>query len=147
MAIPLRILLIEDDPIQAEYICEEIIWPVIPSADIKYCDSEYSFENELKDLVPSRWWPSHALVDQRIRYYSPQDMLKRQSEGLPSDARVINATEGGIRCIEAIEKLQPRPEIALMSVFDISKQPLGVAVLQKGDDEFGIRVIEFLKRR
>ena len=81
---PARILLIEDDPKQSEWIAEEVIWNNFPDAEILFFDSEYSFIQSLETNKIHDWKPQHAIMDLLVRYYSMDDFY--QNNGMHSDA-------------------------------------------------------------
>ncbi|MCA8994981.1 MAG: hypothetical protein KDA88_23595, partial [Planctomycetaceae bacterium] len=79
-----RVVLIEDDPNQAQWIAEDIIWKVVPAAGILFYDSEYSFLQEVDDGTVKAWDPTHAVIDLLVRYFSPHDLAAMNRAGQPT---------------------------------------------------------------
>jgi hypothetical protein len=57
MAVTQNIIFVEDDPTQAQWLAEEILWKIDPGFSIRYFDSEHSIKaaldkNEFKDWQP-----------------------------------------------------------------------------------------------
>jgi hypothetical protein len=141
MAQPRRIILVEDDPGQAEFIAKEVIWLFEPEADVKYFDSEYSLleaisHNELQD-----WGPQYAIFDLLVRYYSPQDLADMSSD--PNLDDLPDAKKAGVRCRDVILNEFPSTKVAIVTVLDTV--PEGCLVIQKGSDVLAEQLVDFLR--
>jgi hypothetical protein len=136
----LRIILVEDDPLQAEWIAEEVIWKEFPSAEIKYFDSEYSFF--VAESVIQGWHPTHALLDMLVRYYSIKDLTTKNDEVDPPPHK--KPEEAGIRCRDQLRHIEPSCSSMIITVLDVIDENERI---QKGSSDFGLKVTQFLKRR
>lgn len=142
----IRVLLVEDDPIQAEWIAEEIIWKNYPGADVIYFDSESSVLAALKeengDLA--KFAPTHALIDLLVRYYSPEDLADLGA--VPTDDPG-EATKAGERIINVVEKRHPKTHLAAITVMHIPEDPQRkYSLLKKGGEDFPKQVADFLQK-
>ena len=137
-----RIILLEDDPLQAEWIVEEIICKIKPRADVQYFDSEHSFLEEISNGNLKNWDPQYALIDLLVRYYSPEDLAKMGTA--PDFDNLPVAKRAGVRCRQALLNSCPKTEIVIITVLDES--PEGCIVIQKGKDELSETLSTFLKR-
>ncbi len=135
----LRIILVEDDPLQAEWIAEEVIWKEFPSAEIKYFDSEYSFF--AAESVIQGWHPTHALLDMLVRYYSIKDLATINDEVGTLQKK---PQEAGIRCRDKLRHIEPSCSSMIITVLDVKDENERI---QKGSSDFGSKVTQFLKRR
>jgi hypothetical protein len=135
-----RILLLEDDPNQAESLVEEVILKVFPDADVRYYDSEHSFFDALEHGEIVEWQPQFAIIDLLIHQYSVDD-LGEMSES-PDFHNLDSARQAGIRCRDALRKVCPSVKVALVTV--LNERPEGL-VIQKGI-EHNEKLTEFLKQ-
>lgn len=135
----LRVLLIEDDPLQAEWFAEQIIWIKFPEAEIKYYDSEYSFLSDEETI--KGWKPTHALLDRLVRYYSINDM---GSENFQSKEPPPFPERAGLRCLEKLKEICPSCKSVLITVNDVNNEENR---LQKGSPTFSSSVVDFLRRK
>ncbi len=141
-----KIVLVEDDPLQAEWMAEKIIWDAFPDAELRYYDSEHSFLEVIQNGELQAWEPDHAIIDLLIRYYSPTDL-----EGLkqtPEFGDLPDVVEAGLRCRCALVDALPETRVAIATVLDtataVRDVPEGCVLLQKGSDELSGELIEFL---
>ncbi|MFY8199842.1 MAG: hypothetical protein ACOVLE_04175 [Pirellula staleyi] len=140
MAVTQNIILVEDDPTQAQWLAEDILWKIDPGFSIRYFDSEHSIKaaldkNEFKD-----WNPNHAIVDLLVRYYSPQDLEEPEVDATSHKEEI--AEEAGIRIRNAIKQKFRDTKIAIVTVMD--GQPAGGLVIQKGSDNLYNKLERFL---
>ncbi|MFO0202580.1 MAG: hypothetical protein ACK528_05560 [Alphaproteobacteria bacterium] len=135
----LRIVIVEDDPRQAQWLIEEVILRGFPDAEIKYYGSESSFladaESSLKE-----WQPGYALLDLMVRFYSIIELAQcRQPltfETLPKPE------ESGLRCCTRMRDIAPQCRVAIATVLDFHSSD--TTVLRKGSDSFSSSVVAFL---
>ena len=140
MAVTQNIIFVEDDPTQAQWLAEEILWKIDPGFSIRYFDSEHSIKaaldkNEFKD-----WQPNHAIVDLLVRYYSPQDLEDPGVDATSHKEEI--AEEAGIRIRNAIKQKFRDTKIAIVTVMD--GQFAGELVIQKGSDNLYNKLRSFL---
>jgi hypothetical protein len=138
---PKRILLLEDDPLQAEWFVG-IIAADFPDAEVLYFDSEFSFMKALHDDEIQSWKPQYALLDLLIRFYSLEDISQLDPGGKIGD--VPEADEAGIRCRAKLVSECPSVKTVIMTVMDFESADF--PVIQKGSDEFVKSVVEFLQK-
>jgi hypothetical protein len=107
-----RVLLFEPDPIQAEFLAEEIIWGATgQDAEIAYFDSEFSFR-EGQRLIKN-WKPTHAVLATRSLFYSPQDF--QQNDIGPDFSGLPEPNDAGYRCRELIGDSIPESRIVALT--------------------------------
>ena len=135
-----RILILEDDPLQAGWLTDEVIWPVLPEAEILYFDSECSFLEGLSKRTIQDWQPEYAIMDLLVRYYSPRDLAGRSSR--PDFDGIPDPKEAGIRCRKRLLAECPKAETVIVTVLDSS--PENCRVIRKGDEKFAEELIQFL---
>ena len=140
MSEPQRVLIVEDDPRQAEYIAEEIIWRRYPETEVRYFDSEYSLMETINSKSLGNWVPEYALIDLLIRYYSPDDLAEMGSA--PDVDKLPNPEEAGVRCRAAILQAFPGTKAAIVTV--LSTRPEHCFVIQKGNESLEEELIAFL---
>jgi hypothetical protein len=140
MSSPSKIILLEDDPIQAEYLAEEVIWKNEPEADLRYFDSEYSFLEALNSGEFNTWCPQYALIDLLMRYYSPLDLETIDQDQIIET--IPDPQEAGVRCREMFLKAGLETKVAILTVLD--KRPEGCFVIQKGSDTLSKNLTDFL---
>lgn len=132
-----KILVLEDDPVQADWIVE-LIGREFPDADLKLLESESAFVRFVQMEI-SQWQPDCALLDVLIHYYSIVD-LEREPE--ISFDHLKPFSEAGLRCAGLLQEHVPDCRITLMTVMD---QPTTqFPVLQKGADGFKSRILSFI---
>jgi hypothetical protein len=144
-AYSLRIVLLEDDPLQAEWIAEEVIWKSFRDAEIRYIDSEFAFLEGAKNGSLLGWKPQFALLDLLTRFYSPGDLDNLTIE--PDFSNLPDPKLAGIRCLGEISKLSPCTKCAVMTTLDttkIARTHPKVRFIQKGNDELAEELIKFL---
>jgi CheY-like chemotaxis protein len=105
----LRIALVEDDPLQAEWIANEL-WRHSSRIAIRYFDSEHSFRENLSGLKEA---PPHMfLFDLMLRYYGAEDLEKMDeipdANGLPSPQM------GGLRIAHDLRKTDSLREVPII---------------------------------
>ncbi|MCP5516621.1 MAG: hypothetical protein H7A45_05085 [Verrucomicrobiales bacterium] len=136
-----RILVLEDDPLQADWLAEEVIWPAIPEARLLYFDSEYSFLHALSEKTIHAEQPDFAVMDLLVRFYSPQDLA-----ALPTPPKLDNLPDpraAGIRCRKALMEACPMVKPVIVTVLDCKLEDC--FVIKKGDERFSEVLIKFLK--
>ena len=74
-----RIILLEDDPYQAEIIAEKIR-KISPDCDLRYFDSEFSFNEAIQGGEIRKWNPQFAVIDLLVCYYSPEDLAAMEED-------------------------------------------------------------------
>lgn len=144
MISPIRIVMLEDDPIQAEWIAEEIIWRSHPGAELKYYDSEFSLMRALDEGKLNEMNPTHAILDLSSRYYSPQDLEDLDRDPEINKSRLSN--DAGIRCKASLANRFPSIKIAIMTVLDVPEQA-DCPTFKKGGDELVTKLSNFLGMR
>jgi CheY-like chemotaxis protein len=132
-----KILVLEDDPGQAEWIVE-LIGREFPDADLKLLESESEFVRFVQMEI-SQWQPDCALLDVLTHYYSIED-LEREPEISFDNLQPFD--EAGLRCAGLLQQHVPGCRITLMTVMDQS--PSQFPILQKGADGFKSNVLTFL---
>ena len=132
-----RIVLMEDDPIQAEWIAEQIIWDKFPDAEIKYYDSEYSFMQACEAQELQNWKPEYALFDLLTRYYSPNDLANMAEK--PSFDNLPPPDQAGVRCRNHLHQICPETKSKIITVM---VGALAEAI-QKGSDDLEEQLIAF----
>lgn len=135
-----RILLLEDDPLQAEWISESVVWQSFPDAEIRYFDSEYSFLSAVSNGSLQKWNPQYALFDLLVRFYSPNDL--KDMEKAPDVTDVPSPNEAGFRCYDTLSTVCPDCRNGIVTV--LTKQPDGYDIFRKGKDSLADELIEFL---
>lgn len=140
MTKPQKIILLEDDPTQAEWLANEVIWKSNPEAELRYYDSEYSLLEAIRSKQLQEWEPQYAVIDLLIRYYSPQDLAEMLVA--PKLDSLPDVTEAGVRCREAILQAFPTTRVAIITVLE--RTPPGCYVIQKGSDELSEMLVKFL---
>jgi len=124
-----RILLLEDDPLQAEWMADEVILKIFPDAELRYYDSEHSFFAALKSREIQQWNPQFAIIDLLIHYYSVDDLGAMDAS---PEFKTLDFSKAGIRCREALRNECPDAKIAVITVLDDTPDGL---VIRKGDDD------------
>jgi len=137
---PKKILLLEDDPIQAEWLVEQVIWRSFADADVRYYDSEYSFYQGLQLNEPQEWKPDYAILDLLIRYYSIEDLASFSQDFQLGE--VEDPKQAGFRSYRALAKKWPTTKIAIMTVLNVESTEC--LIIQKGSDVFPALLCEFL---
>ncbi len=132
-----KILVLEDDPVQADWIVE-LIGREFPDADLRLLESESVFIRFVQMEI-SQWQPDCALLDLLIHYYSIED-LEQESE--ISFDNLQPFAEAGHRCADLLQQHVPRCRITLLTVMD--QPPARFPILQKGADGFKARIVSFL---
>jgi hypothetical protein len=141
---PPRIVLVEDDPIQAEWIAEQIIWPCLTDAELRYYDSEYSFLEALRGGDLAVWKPDIAIFDLLIRYFSPADLSAL--EAAPEIDHKPAPERAGDRCAVRMQDQFPKTRIAIVTVLNPAQlSAKAVEVFQKGADRFKEELFRFLR--
>ncbi len=140
MSEPRNIILLEDDPTQAQWLVEEFLWKIDPTFDIRYFDSEHSITAAFENDELGDWQPTYAIVDLLVRYYSPQDIEVLDLE--PSAQTELLPKEAGIRIRELIKRRFPKTKVAIVTVMD--DRPEGGPVIQKGSDDLLENIGRFL---
>lgn len=135
-----RIVLVEDDPMQAQWIIDEVIRPALPQAEFRYFDSEFSLLQAINKGTISEWNPDFAIVDLLVCYYALEDLEKMEQS--PDLAGLETPTKAGIRCREALQKACPTVKVGIITVLD--ETPDGF-VFRKGEDNYET-LIKFLKQ-
>ena len=144
MPITPRIVLIEDDPVQAEWIADVMLkcfQEDSPTSFLKYFDSEYSFLKAVPSLRD--WDPQIALIDRSIRYCTPDDVKGTDPsidfENLP------NPDEAWMRCRDPLMEVSSEIRVAVMTVHDaVPGTCADDLVIQKGDNDMEVKLIQFL---
>ena len=140
MGEPARILLVEDDPVQSEWIAEEVIWKASPDAEILFFSSEYSFAQGLKTQKIQGWRPQYAVLDLLVRFYSIEDLAEMSSA--PDFSNTPDPIRAGIRCHDELSRECPYIRSVIITVID---PPEGnFKVIQKGSAELINELREFL---
>ena len=138
---PKRILVLEDDPLQAEWLSDEVIWRAFPDAQLLYFDSEHSFLKALAEKKIQGWTPQYAIMDLLVRYYSPRDLADLRSP--PNFDKIPDPKEAGIRCRK--ELLTECPEVKSVIVTVLDSQLGDCFVIRKGDEKFAEELVDLLK--
>lgn len=139
-----RIILIEDDPAQAEWIADQIakFFPTEEmGAYLRYFDSENRFTQAVAHLGP--WQPQFALIDRSINYYSADEVKK-----IPPNVDFNSLPDAHMawsRCRDALLRAWPQVRVAVMTVHDsVPGTNVGDVIIQKGDDGMVTKLGQFL---
>lgn len=141
----LRIILLEDDPLQAEWIVDRVLEDC-EDCEFRYFDSEYSFIQAVESGAFSDWPPEIAIFDLRARYYSVEDLAEIEEKGgksleiLPVKD-LPEPTESGIRCSALIRRAVPNIKVAIATIMMPNQNNQNrfadkENILHKGTDEF-----------
>lgn len=140
MALVKRVVLMEDDPYQAEWLMEQIRNGLNADVDFRSYSSENAFlKAAQKDF--SEWHPQYALFDLLVRYYSVDDLASGGAELLDFDKLPV-PEEAGLRAAEELRRIVPNCKICLITVLDYEDgaRPF----LQKGSENFVETALNFL---
>ena len=140
MSVTQNIILLEDDPTQAQWLAEEILWKIDPNFSIRYFDSEHSILAAFEKGDFESWRPNYAILDLLVRYYSPQDLEEPEVDATSHNEEI--AEEAGIRIRKVIERSFPDTKIAMITVMD--GRSAGGIVIQKGSDDLFNKLKRFL---
>ena len=147
-----KLLFVEDDPNQAAWIAEEVVWKANPGIDLLFYESEYSFMKAIEENKIQDWRPTHAIFDLLIRYYSPHDLAEIKREG-KTDRDFVKlledlplAKEAGIRCRKALLKECPNVKVKTCIATVLDDRFDDVLAFGKGDDQFASEIASFLDR-
>ncbi len=141
-----RIILLEDDPLQAEWIAEKVIWESFPDAELRYIDSEYAFIQDAESGRLLEWYPQYALIDLMTRYFSPMDLENLTAK--PDFSKLPEPKFAGIRCLAEVTRVCPNIKCAVVTTLDgteIQKNHPKVHLIQKGNDALADQLVNFLK--
>ncbi|QDV51701.1 hypothetical protein [Gimesia fumaroli] len=143
---PLRVVMMEDDPIQAEYLAEEILWKVAPDADIRYFDSEFSISEVIEsDLREFR--PHFFIFDMMVRKFAPHDLEQLTKEDQVKLTEVDDTghpdpSKAGLRLAKRIRTIDVFSNTPIIFVGIIKMKPqeedliLNSQFIQKGSDRY-----------
>lgn len=134
----------EDDPMQSEWIAEEVIWKKFPDAEILFFDSEYSFIKGLESGEIKKWKPQHAIMDLLVRYYSIQDLSVLDSP--PDFSNIPDPKSAGIRCRKLLLDACPYIQTHAVIVTVLDPPEGDFSVIQKGSDNLSEELFKFLCR-
>ena len=135
-----KILLAEDDPLQAESIAA-LARGCLPDADVRWYGSEHAFLLEVESGTLAQWNPNFAIIDLRIRYYALQEL---RGVATPNFESLGKAAGAGVRCRDALAKICPNTKTAILTVMEDNP---GGCVIKKGDGDYKEELAAFLKCR
>jgi hypothetical protein len=135
-----RLVLVEDDPIQAEWLVKELIQPALPHCELRYFDSEHSFLRAIETGDLQLWKPHIAIFDLLVCFYSIDEL--EEMIGEPDLRNLGKATEAGVRCRDALRKACPDVRTGIITVLD--DMPDGFC-FRKGEDN-DEALVHFLKQ-
>lgn len=137
----MKILVVEDDPIQSEELCD-ILSDAFAAPEIVYCSSENQFIRDIPSYRASP--PDIAIVDLMIAYYTLDELeeFKTAPDELKGDR--AHFQRAGMRCWRAFQahpETSPIPVIIhsvvelhrVMQLFD--SPPLNLHFLDKAQSE------------
>jgi hypothetical protein len=97
---PFRIVILEDDPIQAEWLADKL-WKNAPNAEIMYFDSEHSISKVI-DTNVADLRPHLFILDLLVRPFSPSDLEESSSADFSDFPGVHDAHAAGVRIAKQI---------------------------------------------
>ena len=129
----MNVLLVEDDPLQAEAILDQLK-ESFPASRTLHVTTEREFRERLTEVAD--FAPNVAIIDVMLRWADPGPDVE---QSVPEEVRREKHYRAGLRCQRLLsEKLGPKsPPVIIYTVLertDLNKLPEAVEYLPKGGD-------------
>ena len=129
----MKVLLVEDDPLQAEAILEQLE-ESFPESRVLHISTECEFRERIDEITD--FAPEAAIVDMMLRWADPRPDV---NQAVPEEVRREKHYRAGLRCQRLLsEKLGPKsPRVIIYTVLektDIYELPENVEYLAKEGD-------------
>jgi hypothetical protein len=125
-----RVLFVEDDPAQAQWIVDDVFPEVFGAVDLCYFDSEFNFKNAVDSGQIVEFSPQYAILDVRIHYFSVEDLMELNA---PQDFDLATLPQprlAGVRCATSIRRHCPTAKVVIVTVLDLP--PIeGITIIKK----------------
>lgn len=130
---PVRLLLVEDDPLQSEAILEGLE-AAFPDAEIKHIRTEKEFRDRIGELV--EFEPHAAIFDVMLRWADPDDIV---ADEIPEEVRREKHYRAGLRCQQMLARQLDKHGVpfflyTILEEADLPEVPSGLTHVCKGPD-------------
>lgn len=128
-----RLLLVEDDPLQSEAIVEGLEG-AFPDAEVKHIRTEKEFIDRIDEIV--RFKPDAAIFDVMLRWADPDDIVAGE---IPEVVTREKHYRAGLRCQQMLARQMDEHGIpfflyTILEEADLSEVPPGLTHVRKGPD-------------